>query len=63
VHDPRGLRSAKLFVTVAVEQLGVDNVRAHLLGASPQDWDGACANAGTSAAGLQTAFARYFQQP
>lgn len=49
---------AGLLVAAAVEQVGLEQVRAHLYGASPQTWAEACERAGTSADALARAVRR-----
>ncbi|MCC6526448.1 MAG: hypothetical protein IT373_27620 [Polyangiaceae bacterium] len=46
-----------LLVTVAVEQVGLDNVRDHLFGATSATWADACKAAGTTAEALDAALA------
>ena len=46
-----------LLVTVAVEQVGLDNVRDHLFGATAETWADACKAAGTTAEALDAAVA------
>ena len=49
---------AGLLVGAAIELVGLAQVRAHLYGATAQDWDSACERAGTSADALVEALAR-----
>lgn len=46
-----------LLVTVAIEQVGLDNVRDHLFGATAATWADACKAAGTTAEALDAAVA------
>lgn len=55
--EPTSYPLAGIFVEVAVRAVGLDNVRAHLVGASPATWEAACRAAGTTPAALETAFA------
>jgi hypothetical protein len=48
---------AGLLVGAAIEQVGIDRVRAHLYGATAQGWAEACERAGTSADALAEALA------
>jgi hypothetical protein len=48
---------AGLLVTVAVERVGLDNVRDHLFGATAETWADACRAAGTTAEALDAAVA------
>jgi len=47
---------AGIFFDVAVTEVGQDNVRVHLYGATALNWDRACTRAGTTPEKLQAAF-------